>query len=463
MPKNLSQKQIIIIAGAVVLVLIGAVVFFLNIRSKSASQQTLNLTIWGTDDSKAFNDVIQAYAGPGSGTQSQIKYVQIAPAQYQSKLLAALAAGTGPDVFEIPNRDLAQWQSVAAPIPATLTPTFSTVTLQNDFPDVVSQDFVSSAGAVGGGNIYALPLSIDTLAMIYNKDLFNTAGIATVPSTWEGLQTDLPKLRVTNAQGQITQAAFALGGSEASIADAPDIVFLLMMQNGAQMNSADGSSVTFATGGDNGGASGTGTNGGIGSAGAGSMDTAGLNAFNYYLQFANATDQNYTWNDGMGDALANFTQGKVAAIFDYSSALASIKAAAPFLNYGVAPMPQPANAMVAVNYAKYNGLAVSRNSTQIAGAWNFIVNLTTSVADENIYTKDTGAAPALRSAIAADETDPALSVFATQALTARSWHESNSEQIDGIMNTAIQNVLNGAADSTTALTQAQTAMNAIGD
>jgi ABC-type glycerol-3-phosphate transport system substrate-binding protein len=229
-----------------------------------------------------------------------------------------------------------------------------------------------------------------------------------------------------------------------------------MMQNGAQMNSTDGSSVTFATGGSNGGASGTGVS-------ASGSNTAGLNAFNYYLQFANATDQNYTWNDGMGDALANFTQGKVAAIFDYSSALTAIKAAAPFLNYGVAAMPQPASAAVTVNYAKYNGLAVSRNSTQVAGAWNFIINLTTSAADENIYTKDTGAPPALRSVIATDETDPALSVFATQALTARSWHESNSATIDGIMNTAIENVLNGAADSTTALTQAQTAMNAIGD
>ena len=55
-------------------------------------------------------------------------------------------------------------------------------------------------------------------------------------------------------------------------------------------------------------------------------------------------------------------------------------------------MPQPANATVAVNYAKYNGLAVSRSSANIAGAWNFIISLTTSAADENIYTKDTGAA-----------------------------------------------------------------------
>lgn len=434
MPTKFTQRQILIIAGVALVVLIGGVIFFLSIRPNGGANSALTLTIWGTDSQQAMNDVIQGYTGPGSGTQAQIKYTQIDPAQYQSKLLSALAAGTGPDIFEIPNRDLSQWGNVATPIPTSLASTFNQVTLQNDFPDIVSQDFVSN------GYIYALPLSIDTMAMIYNKDLFNTADIATVPTTWEGLAADIPALRQVNAQGQLTQAALALGGSEASISNAPDIVFLLMMQNGAQMTSADGSSVTFASGATGG-------------------DTSGLNAFNYYLQFANATSQDYTWNDGMGNALASFAQGKTAVIFDYSSALAQIKAQAPFLNYGVAPMPQPASSSVAVNYAKYNGFAVSRSSTNILGAWTFIINLTTSAADENIYTKDTGAPPALRSAIAADATVPVTSVFAGQELTARSWHEANSEQYDALMNTAIQNVLNGAADSTAALNQAQAAMN----
>jgi multiple sugar transport system substrate-binding protein len=444
MPTKFTQKQIIIIGAAVLFVLVGGVVFLMNIRSNAGGQSALKVTIWGTDNQSAMDNMIQSYAGPGSGTSAQITYTQIDPAQYQSKLLSAIAAGVGPDIFEVPNRDLAQWASVATPIPATLATTFNQVTLQSDFPDVVSSDFVYGGGAAGGGNIYALPLSIDTLAMIYNKDLFNTAGIATVPTTWEGLAADLPALRVVNAQGQITQAALALGGSEASIPNAPDILFLLMMQNGAQMTSADGTSVTFASD-------------------ANGSNTAGLNAFNYYLQFANAADSNYTWNDGMGTALTSFTQGKTAVIFDYSSALATIKAQAPFLNYGVAAIPQPASATVAVNYAKYNGFAVSRSSANVAGAWNFIINLTTSAADENIYTKDTGAPPALRSVIATDLGNPTMAVFASQALTARSWHESNSEQIDSLMNTAIQNVLNGAADSTTALKQSQDAMNAIGN
>lgn len=435
MPKNFTQKQLIIIGGVVLVVIIALFVVILNIRSKSAGQQSVNLTIWGTDSPKAFSDIADAYNGPGSGTGVQIKYTQIDPTNYRTELLSALAAGTGPDIFEIGNHDLAQWQNVIAPIPATLATTFSDVTLQNDFPTVVQQDFVSN------GSIYALPLSIDTLAMIYNKDLFDTAGIATVPKTWEDFESDLGALRTVNAQGQITQAGAALGGSEASIADAPDIVFLLMLQNGTQMNSSGGSSVTFSDG---------------------NNDTSpGLAAFNFYLQFADANSQYYTWNDGQGSDIDSFAQGKTAVIFDYSSALAAIKTKAPFLNYGVAAMPQPANATVAVNYANYQGLAVAKYSANATAAWNFIIGLTTSAADEKIYTDDMASPPALRTSIAADSTDPVMSVFATQALTARSWTESNSMQIDSIMNTAILNVLNGAANSTAALSQAQTAINSI--
>jgi ABC-type glycerol-3-phosphate transport system substrate-binding protein len=434
LPTTLTRRQAMIVLAIVVIVIGGLLLFVLNMRSTKTGIATANLTIWGTDSPQAFNDMISKYTGPGSGTQATIKYTQITASNYRSQILAAIAAGTGPDIFEIGNRDLPQWQSVLAPLPATLAQTFNMTTLGQDFPDVVSKDFVS------GGNIYALPLSVDTLAMIYNKDLLNTAGIATLPSTWTQFDADVPLLRKVNAAGQLTQAAVALGGSEASIPDAPDIVFLLMLQNGTPMVSTDGSSVAFA---------GTG----------GSSGTAGQSAFDYYLQFANASSPYYTWNDTFGNAEDSFAQGKTAIIFDYASALAAIKAKAPFLNYGVAPMPQPANATVAVNYADYNGLAVNRNSPNALAAWNFIIGLTTNPAYESIYTKDTGLPPALRTSIATDQTDPVMSVFASQALTATSWYEMNSEAIDAAMNTAIQTVLSGAADSTTALQEAQTTIN----
>lgn len=429
----------IIIGGGILIVILLFVIFTFGLRSKTTSQQSVTITIWGTDEARVFNDVIASYSGPGTGGSTQIKYTQMDPSQYENQLLSALAAGTGPDIFEIGNRELSRWQNVSTPLPSsTLSTQFSLVTLENDFPTVVGQDFVSD------GQIYALPLSIDTLAMIYNRDLFDSASLATLPKTWNDFQNEIPALRVVNSEGQITQAAAAIGGSDASIANAQDILFLLMLQNGTQMTRSDFSSVTFASGGSGG-------------------DNSGLSAFNFYLQFANAASPYYTWNDGMGDAENSFVQGKTAILFDYKSSLADIKTKAPFLNVGIGPMPQPSGATVDINYPKYTGLAVAKGSLNSAAAWNVVVNLTTSAADESIYIKDTGEPPALRTVIQAYLTDPTMTVFAAQALTARSWHEVDDAKIDDIMNTAIQNVLNGAADSTRALNEAQSAMNTIGN
>ena len=241
-----------------------------------------------------------------------------------------------------------------------------------------------------------------------------------------------------NTQGQLTQAGAAIGGSEASIPNAPDLLSLLMLQNGTKMLSDNLSSVAFSS----------------------DPSGAGLAAFNFYLQFANAASAYYTWNDNTGNALDAFAAGETAAIFGYHSDLATIQAKAPFLNVGIAPMPQPKGATLAVNYANYEGFAAAR-SGQLDAAWNFILYLTASDANEKLYLTATGNPPATRTEIQASTNDPQLSVFANQALTARSWPEPDDLKVGAIFNTAITNVLSGSADSTDALSQAQSAVDAL--
>lgn len=426
MPK-LSQKQAIIIFGGIVLVIVVGVVIFLNMRPATSSGTTVKLTMWGVEDKAIFSSILSGYSG------ATIAYTQIDPANYGTQLLSALAAGTGPDVFEIGNRDLPKWKSVLSPIPAAYAQTFGVLQLQNMFPDVVDQDLVSS------GTIYGLPLSIDTLAMVYNKGLFNSAGIAVPPATWEDFDADVAKLRAVNAQGQVTQAAAAIGGSEASVPNAADLLTLLMLQNGTQMVNSNMTAATFAA-----------TNNGA----------TGVSAFNFYLQFANAASPYYTWNDGMGNGFDSFVAGKTAVVFAYQSDLATIKAKAPYLNIGIAPMPQPTGASISINYPKYYGF-VAAKAGQTAAAWNLILALAVTSGDGKTYQADTGKPPALRTDIQTDMNDPNLSVFASQALTARSWYEADSAKIDDALNSAITGVLTGAADPTKALTQAAASVTSL--
>ena len=435
MPKiKFTQQQIVIIAIGFIVVIGIVAVFALGGQKKASNAQVVSLSVWGTDDAKVFDSLIAYYAQYNPA--AKITYTQVDPADYENKLFYAFAEGTGPDVFEIGNRTLPKWQSVLAELPEAYTAQFGTLQLENDFPSVVQSDFTTGATATTTG-IYALPLSIDTLAMFYNKDLFDSAGIATPPATWDDFEADVQKLRIIGSGGQITQAAAALGGSEASIPEASDILSLLMLQNGTQMVSSDLTAAKFA----------------------GDSTSAGVSAFNFYLQFANAASPYYTWSDAMGNDIQSFANKQTAIIFGYHDTLATLLAKAPFMNIGIAAVPQPTGATVSICYPKYNGLAVYKGSPSLFAAWQFILTLTTTANGENIYTDATGDPPALRSAIAADMNNPDLSIFAAQALTARSWYEVDDSAIDGIFNTAIQSALNGSASTAQALEQAQSSVS----
>lgn len=410
------------IAGGVFIVLLVGVLIFLNIRP-SPKGQSATLTMWGTDGSMVWDSMIQAYQKLKPSVK--VNYVTVGLENYNSLVLEALAAGQGPDVFYISNRELPKFWNIISPAPSTQ---FSLVQLKQYFPDVVRQDFSLN------DQVYALPLYIDTLALIYNRSLLNQAGVSLPPLTWNEFLTDVPKLRSLNPSGQIFRAAAAIGGSKNSIDTASDILSLLMMQNGTQMTSSDHSVATFASP---------------------SQGDPGGTAFNFYLQFANAASPYYTWNDDEPPALDSFSGDKAVMIFNYHSALAQIKNKSPFLNFDVAKMPQPAGASYRIDYARYTGLSVSRQSRAPSAAWDFVMYLTTNTDNAKTYLASVNEPPALLSMIQEEMNDPEYSVFATQALTAQSWYEYNPDKISDVLSQAILSVLTGEASAAKALSQAQ--------
>ncbi len=324
MPK-LTKQQIIIIGG--VLVALALVFILIFVGKKPSPGTTVNLSVWGTDSSNLFNEkIITKYTALRPNVK--IAYTEVPQANYDAAVVSALAAGNGPDVFLIGNHDLASKQALLSPVDPVQYP-FANISQL--FPDVVGDDFVS------GGALYALPLYMDTMALLYNKDVFNQAGIPVPPVTWKDFQNDIPLLRSLGSSGQIVKAAAAIGGSEATVNHAVDLLHLLMLQNGAQMTLPNFSKATFAEG-----------SGG---------HAPGLGAFQFYLQFANAASSAYTWNENQPQSLQSFGGGETAMLLDYHDAFVSLKKQNPFLNIGIAPMLQISSSS-ATNYASYEGLAV---------------------------------------------------------------------------------------------------------
>ncbi len=415
-----NQKQIVILGGIGLLVVLVLVLIFTNLRS-SETPPSVTLKVWGTVPSDTVNKFKDEYKKTRKNVE--VDYRALPESGYEEAVVSALAAGEGPDVFMIPAKSLSREKSKLYPVPAAQ---FSLAQLRGEFPTVVEQDFVD------GGEVYALPLYLDTLALFYNRGLLDKASLVRPPQTWEELRTYIPYLRTLDQGGQITQAAAAIGGSERNTPHAPDILMNLMLQNGL-----------FATG--------------QASDYYGIASEAGLRAMNSYIQFANSAASEYTWNDAQPDAYESFGGGKVAMVFGYRKDALELKRKYPFLDMGVAATPQSGASPVA--YADYWGLAVSRQSKVPEWAWDFILNFTASPQNATMYVQASGLPPALRSVIGSFLNDAELGVFARQALTARSSREPDERRVSEYLNEAISGILAGRFNSYQALQQAQNKIN----
>jgi len=420
------------------------------------AMKPVTLTYWRVFDGReAFDEIITKYQTLHPFVT--IEYRKLRYDEYESELLNALAEDRGPDMFSIHNTWVTKYQSKLAPMPETTTmavpivqgtikkeviPELRTTQsltlkdLKDTFVDVVSHDVVMS-----DGKIYGLPLYVDTLAMFYNRDLLNNAGISQPPLYWnkEFLQ-DIKKLVKQDPKKGILQAGVALGGS-ANITRFSDILATLMIQNGVTMMDESGQ-VTFNL---------------IPSFVKDGTYNPGLEAIRFYSDFANPTKESYSWNSGLPNSLEMFISGNLALMFSYSYDLATIKAQAPKLNFSVAKFPQiEGNPPTNINFANYWVETVSKKSTHQNEAWDFI-QFITKEEQAKIYLESTNRPTALRSLVDEQRQKEEIGIFADQVLTAKSWYkgknvfaaeEAIKEMIDSILeNTGekMQNIINTAA------------------
>ncbi|MBI2604035.1 MAG: extracellular solute-binding protein [Candidatus Harrisonbacteria bacterium] len=424
----MSRRLLITFGVVAVIVIFFALVFTGVIPGLKQEIKTgaVTLTMWGVFDSpQAFAAVIGAYQQKFSNIR--INYRQFAPENYERELVNALAAGKGPDMFMVHNTWLPKHDDKMSPLPAASLPI---ATFRALFPRVVEQDFAPD------GVIYALPLYIDTLALYYNKDLFDNAGIAVPPKNWSEVAALIPKLRVIDRKGAVTRAGAAIGGTPRSVNRATDLLALLMMQAGAPMVAPNFSRADLTSKG-------------------------GRTGLDFYTQFADPKNSAYTWNDNLHYSLDAFAEGGAAMMFNYAYNMNALKQKNPFLAFGVAPMPQPANAQARVDYPNYFGLAVAAKSRAQSAAWNFIRFLTTEEGAARTYLSATKHPPALRTLIAANANDPDIGMFTNQALTARSYPQIDNIEVERIMGELLENVVYGKLDKQRALEQAEAAITTV--
>ena len=369
---------------------------------KEKPLQSVELEFWGVfDDSDVWRELINQFNKEYPKTQ--IKYYKKTYSTYEKDLLEAMATGRGPDIFMIHHTWLPRYRDKIIDAPEELI-TFKEI--QDDFVDVVLDDFTLN------GSIFALPLGIDTLALYYNKDIFNTVGIPQPPLTWTEFLEDVKKITQKDERGNIIRAGAALGTAR-NINRSTDVLSLLMIQSGVKMVDQERNQATFDQRLD--------LNG--------ERYDAGEKALEFYTDFANPLKSVYTWNNRMHYSIDAFYEGKVAMMINYSYHIPTIRAKSPYLNFDIAPMPQIQSSDNDVNYANYWGMAVSRNNEESKRAWEFIIWLSQKENHQQ-YIQLTNKPSARRDLIIDQKTDPDLGIFANQALTAHSWYQVDNLAIE---------------------------------
>jgi multiple sugar transport system substrate-binding protein len=427
------NKRNLLIFGAVALtiIVIGLVLFLLTRGNNQQEEEKITLVYWGLwEQDSVMKSVIDRYEEDHSNID--IQYVQKPFTQYEANAFTRISQTAtddtpAPDIIRINNTWLSKFQPHLAPVPTNI---MSASEYADAFYPTAVSDFTGT-----DGNLYAIPLEVDGLALFYNKKLFNDADIAEPPADWDDLIADAKKLTKKKSNGEITQAGAALGTSK-NIKHSADIFSLLLLQNGVQIINADGTQVSLTS-------------------------ARSQSALEFYTNFITV---HKTWSPDLANDLEVFYSGKLAMMFTPSWRAFDVINSAPSVEFGIAPVPQlPGNDPV--NYSMYWGEAVSNTSPNQLAAWEFVEYLSGQQQQRELFSNASQlrafGEPYSRKDMASElETNPYAAAFIEMAPTMKSWKMGEQAFVEEAIRTAINDAAEGGVDIIEALRDAEERINA---
>lgn len=248
---NPIKKFLPFIIGGVVLLLValGAWAFFNSSREESVSvssavtsntgikteddtettgrqtvtEKNTQITYWGLwESNEVLDEVFTDFEALNPGVE--VIYRKQSHVDYRQRLQTAIASGNGPDVFRYHGSWVPMLSEELSPLPSKI---MSTDEYQQTFYPVAAQQLQVS------GQIIGIPLMYDGLGLYYNKEVLATAG-EEPPKTWTELKTLALKLTI-RAGNEIKRSGLAIGNASTT-EHFSDIIALLMIQNGAELN-----------------------------------------------------------------------------------------------------------------------------------------------------------------------------------------------------------------------------------
>lgn len=316
-----------------------------------------------------------------------------------------------PDIFMVNNTWAGDYEQYVK-----ASNTLDYQTFESIFYPAAVTDFAND-----GKNVYGVPIWMDTLAILYNKDILASKSIQEPSTNWVEFKKQAQTLTSKDG-GTIKVGGFA-AGNMSNVSFGFELANILLLQNGVQMMNEQNQPV-FAT------------------------FNEAVPAIQYFQSFEK--DTNKTWASTMQNDSAAFLESKVAMIastsYRYRDILKYNKAYNINLNIGVSQIPQiTGQSEPIINFADYWGAMVSDARGNSTYAWAFLQWLTQPEQlrklSENIETATSsfGLLYPRKDMAQILQTDPDLSVFNESLPYAQSWYMVNGTSVEAAFKTLINN------------------------
>jgi multiple sugar transport system substrate-binding protein len=295
-PPSIVPKVLRILLGMAIV--LGIVFFIYNVilpKFFPAKINQVKLIYWGLyEDASIVSPIIAGFEKEHPNID--IEYIKQEIEQYKDKLVTRSNNGNGPDIFRFHNTWVPELSNLLLPLP-------SSVVSKEDF----SKNYypVIRADLIRNGAIYGVPLQIDTLNLYVNRDLFQAAGLK-IPTTWIDFGNAARQITVKGENNSIKTAGAAMG-TFSNITHAPDIISMLLVQDGVDLKNMS------------------------------SNLQAVSDALNYYSSFALPAGN--VWDDTLDESIKAFASGTLGMYFGYSWDFFKIKSINPNLSFDIYSVP----------------------------------------------------------------------------------------------------------------------------
>jgi len=391
--------------------------------------EEITLTYFGLWDDK---DILEPFIESFEKEYPQItiEYKKLSWDDYRDQFIDNISSDDLPDIFVIRGDSLPKYEDYIFPCPESIvTPDdFKNTFVEAAYDDLVSED-----------QIYGIPLSVDSLALYYNKDLFEEAELDLPPETWDEVKDYAQELTEKDEDGTITQAGIALGTSK-NIGWPSDILQAMMLQKEISMVDQEKNAIFNLC-----------------SSGLDEVSCPGAETLELYTSFIDPESEWQSWDNDLSRNTEMFVQEKLAMMINYSFQVSQIKSQNPDLDFAVAPFPQMEKGEN-ITYARYWVLAVSKKSEHPEQAWDFIKFLSSKENNKEYCTNTSNPTPRL-DLINEPQEDPILGVFIQQALSAKSWYKKDAYEVEDIFGEAINKVVEEGLTPLKAIDEAAGEMN----